>query len=120
MGPHWKTTAAGALSAFAVTVGPLSGFLASVQQIESTIPGHGPANYTLAIVGAGLTCLAAMARLWIGMLQNDAPAPAQMLVTTPPSTQPHEADAVPVLVPKSAGDVALPRDAQGRIRQNPD
>jgi hypothetical protein len=41
----------------------------------------------------------------------------QMLVTTPPATQPHEADAV--LQPKSPGDVALPRDAQGRITQNP-
>ena len=117
---HWKTTANGLLSAFMSTVGPLSAFLGAVQMILAQNPGHGPANYTLAIAGAGLTCLAAIARGLVGVLQNDAPAPAQMLVTTPPSTQPHEADAVPVLVPKSAGDVALPRDAQGRIRQNPD
>ena len=45
----WKTTTAGALTAFAVTAGPLSGFLASLQAIE---------------------------RLWIGLIQNDAP-PAQ-------------------------------------------
>jgi hypothetical protein len=41
----------------------------------------------------------------------------QMLVTTPPATQAHEAAAV--LEPKSPGDVALPRDDQGRPRQNP-
>lgn len=72
----WKTTTAGALTAFAVTAGPLSGFLASLQAIEAQIPGHGSAKYTLAIVGAALTCVAAIARLWIGLIQNDAP-PAQ-------------------------------------------
>ena len=72
MTSNWKTTAAGALSAFAVTVGPLSSFLATVQAIEAQIPGHAPANYTLAIVGAALTTAAAIARLWIGLIQEDA------------------------------------------------
>ncbi|HUD73982.1 MAG TPA: hypothetical protein VMQ76_02845 [Terracidiphilus sp.] len=116
---HWKTTANGILTAFALVAGPWSALLAALQAIYATVPGHGPANYIFAIAGAVLTCLAASARIWIGLLQNDAPPPDQMLVVTPPSTQPHEADAVPVLVPKSPGDVALPRDDQGRITQNP-
>lgn len=70
VGNDWKTTAAGILSAFALAMGPISGFLGAVQQVQSEIPGHGPANYTLAIIGAGLTCAAAIARLWIGLLQN--------------------------------------------------
>ena len=70
VGSDWKSTAAGCLSAFAVTMGPLSGFLASLANIQAQIPGHGPANYTLAIIGAGLTCAAAIARLWIGILTN--------------------------------------------------
>jgi len=82
MNSHWKTTAAGVLSAFMAAVGPLSGFLASIQMIIAQQPGHGPANYTLAIVGAGLTAGAAIARVWIGLLQNDAPA------VPPPNPQP--------------------------------
>ena len=73
MSRNWKTTAAGALSAFMAAVGPISGFLASLQAIQAQIPGHSAANYTLAIVGAGLTAAAAIARLWIGLIQNDAP-----------------------------------------------
>jgi formate hydrogenlyase subunit 3/multisubunit Na+/H+ antiporter MnhD subunit len=70
VGNDWKTTAAGLLSAFASAIGPLSGFLAAWQAIQAQIPGHGPANYTLALIGAGLTCAAAIARAWIGLLQN--------------------------------------------------
>jgi hypothetical protein len=79
---HWKTTAAGALSAFMSAVGPLSAFLGAYAAIQAQNPGHGPANYTLAIIGAGLTCAAAIARGWIGLIQNDAP-PA-----VPPIPQP--------------------------------
>ena len=79
---HWKTTANGFLSAFIGAVGPISGFLASLQMIQAQIPGHAPANYTLAIVGAGLTCGAAIARIWIGLLQNDAPPADSITVTT--------------------------------------
>ena len=75
---NWKTTAAGALSAFGMAVGPLSGFLAAMQTIAAQQPGHAPANYTLAICGAGLTTLAAIARAWVGLLQNDAVTPAQI------------------------------------------
>ena len=107
MNSHWKTSCAGFLSAFLGAVGPLTAYLATTSNPKAT-----------EVCGA-LTCAAAIARIWIGLLQNDAPAPAQMLVVTPPSTQVHEAEAVPVLVPKSPGDVALPRDAQGRITQNP-
>lgn len=72
---NWKTTVAGALSAFGLTVGPISGFLASLQAIQAQTPGHPPADYTLAIVGAALTTLASIARVWIGLIQTDAPAP---------------------------------------------
>jgi hypothetical protein len=62
----WKTTANGFLSAFLGTVPPLSAFLAALQSLKP----H--PDYRLAIVGAGLTCAAAIARAWIGMLQKDA------------------------------------------------
>ena len=64
---HWKTTANGLLAAFIAAVGPLSGFLASLQAMQP----H--PNYTLAVVGAGLTTAAAIARAWIGIIENDAP-----------------------------------------------
>ena len=70
VGNDWKTTANGFLSAFSVTVGPLSGFIAAWQMIQSQVPGHGPANYAFAIILAGLTAAAAIARAWIGLLQN--------------------------------------------------
>ena len=70
VGNDWKTTANGFLSAFSATVGPLSGFIAAWQMIQSQIPGHGPANYTFAIILAGLTAASAIARAWIGLLQN--------------------------------------------------
>ena len=70
---HWKTTAAGVLSAFIGMLGPLSAFLGAYQAIEATIPGHAAADYRLAIWGAGLTCAGAVARAWIGLISNDAP-----------------------------------------------
>ena len=63
---NWKTTAAGVLSAFIGAVGPLSGFLASIQAMQAK------PNYTLAICGAALTCAAAIARIWVGMISVDA------------------------------------------------
>ena len=75
---NWKTTAAAALSAFMAATGPISAFLGAIQEIQSQIPGHAPANYTLAIVGAGLTCAAAIARLWIGLIQKDGLTPQQI------------------------------------------
>lgn len=66
MPQNWKTTAQGLLSAFALAVGPISGLLASLQAMQPK------PNYTLAICGAVLLCLAAIAKAWIGLLQNDA------------------------------------------------
>lgn len=78
---NWKTTVAGALSAFGLIVGPISGFLASLQAIQAQTPGHGPADYRLAIVGAALTTLASIARIWIGLIQTDAPAPPSSTIS---------------------------------------
>jgi hypothetical protein len=74
-------------------------------------------NTFLAVVNAvatALTTAAGAAGIHGTIKSMSAP---QMLVTTPPETQPHEAAAV--LEPKSLGDVALPHDSQGRITQNP-
>lgn len=58
---HWKTTAAGILSAYIGAVGPLTAYLC-------TLP-----NKTAAEVAGGMTCLGLIARVWVGLLQNDAP-----------------------------------------------
>ncbi len=67
-----KHTIAGFLTAFLAIMGPLSALLASLQAIFATIPGHAPANYTFAIIGAVLTFLAASARIWVGLITGDA------------------------------------------------
>ena len=59
---NWKTTANGFLAAFLSTVGPLTAYLATQNTPKAT-----------AICGA-LTCGAAVARAWIGLIQNDSPA----------------------------------------------
>jgi hypothetical protein len=82
---NWKTTANGFLAAIIGAAGPLAAFLGGVQTIQAQMPGHGPANYTLAVVALGVTTAATIARVWIGLLQNDAPpAPA----TAPPAPNP--------------------------------
>ena len=58
VGKDWKTTAAGILSAFVGAVGPLTAYLATTNNPKSTV-----------VCGA-LTCAAAIARVWIGILQN--------------------------------------------------
>jgi hypothetical protein len=75
---NWKTKAQGLLSAFSLTIGPLSGFLAAVQLIQSQQPGHGPANYTIPILLAALTAAGAIAKAWIGYLQNDGKSAAEI------------------------------------------
>jgi hypothetical protein len=72
---NWKTTAAGILSAFLGTVPPATAFLAAYQTIEANLPGHSHADYRLAIAGAALSCAAAIARAWVGLIENDAPPP---------------------------------------------
>ena len=68
---NWKTTVAGILGAFTVTIGPLSGFLGAWQAIQAQIPGHAPANYTIPLIGAGLTAAGAIASAWIHILMTD-------------------------------------------------
>jgi hypothetical protein len=78
---NWKTTMAGILSALLGTIPALTAFVAAMQTIQAQQPGHPPANYTFAYIGAGLSFLAAAGRVWIGLLENDAPAnppPAQL------------------------------------------
>lgn len=84
---HWKTTVAGALSAFLATVGPATSFLAAYDTLIQQIPGHSHADFRVAICGAGLTCAAAVARAWIGLISADAPStppPASSLVSSGP------------------------------------
>jgi hypothetical protein len=70
----WKTTAAGILSALLAFSGPSTAFLAALQSIP-----HGAApDYTYTIWGAALTFAFAVFRVWIGLLQNDSPAEAQI------------------------------------------
>ena len=57
---NWKTTAAGLLSAFLGIVGPITAYLATTNNPKATE------------IAAALTCAGAIARIWIGMLQNDA------------------------------------------------
>ena len=60
---NWKTTVAGALSAILGAIGPITAYLATTNNPKAT-----------EICGA-LTCVAAIARVWIGLIQNDAQAP---------------------------------------------
>ncbi len=85
---HWKTSVAGGLSAFLGTIPALTGFLAAYQTIEATIPGHPAADYRLAIFGAALSAVAAMARVWIGLLQNDAPPADSVMLNPTPAPKP--------------------------------
>ena len=61
---HWKTTVAGILSAIMGAAGPLTAYLATI-------------NSPKAATATGIvTLIAAIARIWVGQLQNDAPAAA--------------------------------------------
>lgn len=64
---NWKTTAAGILSALIGMSGPSTALLAALQAMKPT------PDYRLAIAGAVLTFVFGVARIWIGLLQNDAP-----------------------------------------------
>ena len=72
--PNWKTTAAGLLSAAIGTIGPLTAYLATTGNPKATD-----------ICGV-LTLLTAIARVWVGLLQNDAQVPAIGTVTTVATT----------------------------------
>ena len=58
---HWKTSVAGILSAYIGAVGPLTAYLC-------TLP-----NKNAAEIAGAMTCAGLIARVWIGLLQNDAP-----------------------------------------------
>ena len=58
---NWKTTANGFLAAIIGAAGPLTAYLATINSPK--------AAYATGIV----TLAAGIARVWIGLLQNDAP-----------------------------------------------
>lgn len=57
---NWKTTAAGLLSAFIATVGPVTAYLATTNSPKTT-----------SVCGV-LTLAGAIARVWVGLIQSDA------------------------------------------------
>ena len=67
LGPNWKSTVAGILSAILGTTGPVSGFLGALQAMKPT------PDYTIALWIAGTACVAGILRVWIGMISGDAP-----------------------------------------------
>lgn len=69
---NWKTTVNGFLAAIIGAAGPLTAYLATV-------------NNPKAATAAGIvTLVATIARVWIGMIQNDAPAQAAVAVAALP------------------------------------
>jgi VIT1/CCC1 family predicted Fe2+/Mn2+ transporter len=59
---NWKTSVNGILAAIIGAAGPLTAYLATM-------------NNSKAAVASGIvTLVAAIARVWVGILQNDAPA----------------------------------------------
>jgi hypothetical protein len=79
---HWKTTANGFLAAIIGAAGPATAWLATV---------HSPKAATATGV---VTLIAGIARVWIGILQNDAPPVSETATitvasaTAPPPTPP--------------------------------
>lgn len=62
---NWKTTANGFLAAILAAAGPLTAYLATI-------------NSPKAATAAGIVTLAAgIARVWVGLLENDALSPTQ-------------------------------------------
>lgn len=71
---NWKTTANGILAAIIGAAGPLTAYLATI-------------NSPKAATATGIiTLIAAISRVWIGLIQNDAPNPTQA-GTNPPTTK---------------------------------
>jgi len=97
---NWKSTVQGILTALLGTTGPLAAFLAALQAIKQAA-NQGVADYRYAIWGAGLTCVAAILKVWIGLISNDA-KPAVTSSVTIESTAP--ANVTPVVV-STKGDV---------------
>ena len=57
----WKSTFAGLLSGYLATVGPLTAYLATVNHPKATE------------ICTGLTAAGIVARVWLGIIQKDAP-----------------------------------------------
>jgi hypothetical protein len=67
---HWKTTANGFLAAIIGAAGPATAWLANKNSPKA------------ATASGVVTLIAGIARVWIGILQNDAP-PSESTVTVP-------------------------------------
>jgi hypothetical protein len=61
---NWKTTANGFLTAILAAAGPLTAYLATVNSPKA------------ATASGVITLIAAIARVWIGLIQVDSPASA--------------------------------------------
>ena len=75
---NWKTTVNGILTAILSAAGPLTAYLATINSPKATM------------VSGIITLVAAIARVWIGLLQNDAqtvPQIAQTIVASGGLTQ---------------------------------
>jgi len=95
---NWKSTVQGILTALLGTIPSISAFLAALQAIKQAA-NQGVADYRLAIWGAGLTCVAAILKVWIGLISNDAKPSATSSVTIE-STSPIVIPPVPVTEPE--------------------
>ena len=72
---HWKTTANGILSFLIATLTTLTAF-----QVPAALVPNANRTYLYFTVGTNL--LVALCRVWIGLLQNDAPPPDSVSVQT--------------------------------------
>jgi hypothetical protein len=72
----WKTTTASILSALMVTLSTLVAFQTPAALLT---PG---ASRILLYITTGATLLASLCRVWVGLLQNDAPPPASIAPIT--------------------------------------
>jgi len=85
----WKTTAAGILSAFIGTVGPVTAYLATTPNPNATK------------ICGGLTLAAAIARIWLGLIQKDAGSQLALVPgsATPVDVPAHQTPDDPAAIP---------------------
>lgn len=83
---NWKSTVQGILTALLGTIPPISAFIGALQAIKQAT-NQGVADYRYALWGAALTCVAAIFKVWIGLISSDA-KPSVTSSVTVETTQP--------------------------------